>query len=328
MKVLKDKKNQFWFFLIVGLIIRIFVTTINFQSSYFLRYFNEFLNQAVLNPWSNPWSNLPPEYFPYGSVMFLSFFTFKYVGYQLFGEVALQPTVIASLFFQLPNMIYGLVMLFGLFQVFPQWKLKILLLYWLNPMVIYISYVLGQTDVASICFLIFSISTFLRQKLALSALLFGLGCLCKFQIVIVIPVLFAFLWNRYFAVDATKKILVWLGVFLVVFLIGSLPLMSAGNLGYTTLGSPEALRVFGIRFAIESNLNIYFGLILVGLVLFRLCASSTISESGLFIGSGIVLLSLLITTNPAPGWFFWFIPFYIIFLISCVNANLCLRILK
>jgi uridine kinase len=284
-----------------------------FGSSYLTDLFVPFLDAAVLHPGANPWSLSPPNFFPYGSVLFAILFTPRYIAYLLLGSAALGTGPLGLALVKAPLLLLDIGLLTILARFAPTRSRELLVFYWLNPVLFFISYLHGQLDLAGMAFLIFSLWLLIRRHTVGSGLAMAAATLCKFQVVLVVPLMLAYLWNRHFARPALWKIAAWGGTWAGASALGFLPVLLGGRLLYVTTGSPEAFRLFAARLDLAQGRVLYLGVAVVLTLLGRLCISTRITEKGLFFGAGVLLGSLLAVTDAAPGWFFWVFPFLSLF---------------
>lgn len=291
---------------------------------YFPLYFPKhlfipFLDSAVLNLGENPWNLNPPNFFPYGGALFSVLFIPKFILYQVFGELALGAKPLSLFALKLPLLVADFFILYFFIQFSPSRRDSIIKYYWLNPILFYISYVLGQLDAVSMFFLVWSIHELLKKRYWYSGALIGMALGCKFHIAICLPFLVAYIVNR----DFFKNILInmgkWLCSLLAVAGLTFLPILLAHKGSYITLGSPEIDRLFAMRLYLADSINLYFGFIIVLIVLGRLIISSRITELGVIWGIGFLLSVLVISSLASPGWYYWSIPFLCLFYALYMN---------
>lgn len=280
-------------------------------GSYFLtELFIPFVDHGILSPFSNPWAELPPIHFPYGSALYVFLFIPKALAYLISPEAALGIGPLSLAAMKTPLLMFDLLLLFILSRRVPGRERDLIVLYWLNPVLFYITYIHGQLDVASMAFSILSLDLLARRRIILSAAAMAIAIHCKFHVILVVPFAMAFLWNRNFLVMALKKVGTWCGVFGTLAAVGFLPQLAAGRLGYVSVGSPEAMRLFAAQIDLGGGHTLYLGVAAVLIVLGRLCVSSRISESGLFSGAAVLFATLLLAVDPMPGWYYWIFPLF------------------
>lgn len=282
-------------------------------SSYLTDLFIPFLDQAVLHPTQNPWSLSPPSFFPYGSVLFAILFVPRWLAHALFGGIALGTGPLGLALVKGPLLALDLLLLLLLARLAPRREREVTWLYWLNPVLVYVTYVHGQLDVAAMMFLVLGLYLLAADRILPSALAMAAAALCKFQVVLVIPFVLVFLWNRHFVRRAARSIGAWIAVAVAGMAIGFAPVVLGGRLLYVTAGSPEAFRLFAARLDLGGGSVLYVGVLLVVVLLGRLCIATRITEEGMVLGSGMLLGILVAVTHAAPGWYFWIFPFLALF---------------
>src|SRR5262249_26047221 len=156
-------------------------------SSYMRDLFVPFVDSGVAHPLSNPWQLWPARHFPYGSVLYLVLLVPKWLGTVLFGEAASGQTPLSIALMKLPLLLFDLVLLATLQKLAPQRERKLELFYWLNPIVLYITYVHAQLDVVSMALACLALWLLLGQRLVLSGLAMGAAISCKFHIAVLVP---------------------------------------------------------------------------------------------------------------------------------------------
>lgn len=323
MKNLEDEKQlkhvfrnriMFW----AGIAVRV-VGLFGF-GSYFLRdLFIPFVDFGVTRFPENPWANHPAHFFPYGSFLYAVLFVPKWIGWKLFGEEALGGTALSLFLLKAPLLSFDLLAFRSLRRFARGNDGSVLAWYWLNPVLIYITYFHGQLDIVSMSLTLASLWCLIRNRLPLSAIIYGLALSSKFHVAIVAPFVLAYLWNRNFMRDAARKIVTWGGIAGAVALVGFVPLLSAGTIGQASLTSPEAFRLFALKWNLSPDVSLYLGFMAVCAVLARLVLSTRIGDRGLLLGSGLLFGTLLMVTDPMPGWYFWVLPFVALFAAIHVN---------
>ncbi len=297
---------------IVGILIRLPLLFI-FSSNFLDQLFIPFIDQAVLHPLSNPWELSSPESFPYGSILFLIFYIPKLLGYLAFGSSTLGSGLVSIFLMKLPLFILEIGILSYLISEYKPQTKRLLLFFWLNPILIYITYLNVQLDLVVIALLILSIGCLNRRRIASSALLLAGSLLCKFHVILVVPLFLVYIWNTEFTKAAVQKIITWSVVFFGVGILGFLPHLFSGKFTAVSTQSPESGRLFAAQISYGNHQVIYVGALLLLLTIGRLVISTKISYQGLLFGCGFIMGTLLAVTNPIYSWFYWFVPFVALF---------------
>ena len=297
------RSKIFWF----GLAIRIVCLPL-FAGSNLSELFIPFVDSAVTGQGMNPWATHPAHFFPYGFFLFLLLFFPKKIGFLLFGEFALGSSPLSLALMKAPLLVIDFFTLYFLCNWRKDQDRALLWLYWLNPIVIYVSFIYGQLDIASTFFALASLMFLAQRQTLKSSIFLALATLSKFHVIVLIPFILAYLWNTQFSKQAIRSISTWCAAWFSLSLIGFLPNIMANQMLYTSTASPEALRIFGAQIPFGESQTLYLGILVVMVTIGRLCLSTRISERGLIYGGGLILGSLLVATSPAPGWVLWIMP--------------------
>lgn len=298
------RSRLFW----LGVLVRVALIPTG-SSTYLSDLFMPFMDRSIENFGFNPWSLGAPGEFPYGSVLYGVLLPFKLVGFGLFGANSLGLSGLSLTLFKIPLFIADLTLLYALFRLGGRKLYRLILFYWLNPILIVITYGITQLDVVSMAFLFWSLIYLIDKKVLTSALVFGFALLCKFHVALLVPFILAYIWNNYFRNDALARIAAWVSLVCLVGFLGFVPHFLSGAAGYVSGGSPEARRIFGMALYIGENQVFYIGLFAILLLIGRLCFSTKIAAPGLIYGCGALMTTLVLTVNPTEGWYFWFLPF-------------------
>ena len=292
-----------------------------FDSYYISDLFIPFLDAAVKNPGVNPWILTPPGNFPYGSVLFLLLYIPREIAYLFLGDMALGAGPLGLSLVKFPLLILEIILLLALIKRAPNRSRDCIVYFWLNPVPIFITYIHGQLDIASMVFCMLALFLLIEKRIVWSAVLMSCATLCKFHVVIIIPFLLVYLWNIDFKKQALQHIALWFCVWFFLSAFGFIPLVLSQKFLYASFSSPQALEVFGASLSLGHEKVIFIGFALFLFVLGRLCVSARITAQGLIFGCGILFGILTLITYPGPGWYFWPFPFLVLFCISYVHFH-------
>lgn len=98
-----------------------------------------------------------------------------------------------------------------------RYAMSLALLYWLNPLSIYVSSIYGTIDAITVFFGLLAFYHFVHEKYYLSALELGLGFGMKYQTLILVPIFLVLLWR-----DARRKIPIFLLILVLLFIFSFL----------------------------------------------------------------------------------------------------------
>lgn len=277
--------------------------------------FVPFLNRAAEHIFANPWSlGGTPSEFPYGfALYFLHVLPFK-----LFHLVTSTAPVgtIAVVLLKLPLLGFDFLLFQNLKLLFPKEQFRLLALYWFNPVLLYISFFHGQLDLVPMALFLVGLRLLTRERILAASLCCCASLASKFHVAALFPFIAAWIWNNDLPRVALKKLSIFFLTGVAAIGLGYFLPSTAGQGSYNTFGSPEAHRLLAASIELSPGINLYLGIIFVLLLIARVCFSERITRDGLFVGSAVIMLSLLLATNPMPGWFFWCYPLIAVFFVG------------
>lgn len=221
---------------------------------------------------------------------------------------------LSPFFIRIPLLCADIVILMVLSRLLKGNEKKVLLFYWLSPVLIYINYMHGQFDVIPIAFLLVSLYAIFRRELFISALILGLGIATKTNLVLVIPFYLLFVWHNNNN-QRVKKIVILVFTTLFTFALMNLPFLNSKSFLEMVYDNYEQTKIWNASFSMLDSLN-YFIIPSVYLVLLASAARfKNIGKDLFLIFIGFSFSVLLLFIPPQPGWYFWILPFFIYFTI-------------
>ena len=270
-------------------------------SHWYAPFLEVSISRPTLDPWS-VWLEQGGELtaFPYGYAMWLTFLPLAGLC-QLLG---------LSL-----NIGYGFTLLvfdLGLLLVFRNLLLKrerlILATYWLSPIVVMASYVLGFNDLVPVLFL--SLALYFTKHLKL----FSAGIFCvvaisaKLSMVLALP-FFAvyFLHSR-----ALHPLLpaFFKGMLLSAILF-VLPFLWSGAAQQMLLGNPEMGKVYQVALNIGQGVSVYLVPLVYLVMVYGMWRVRRMNFELFQSLLGMAFLLVVLMTPASPGWFIWVLPFLV-----------------
>lgn len=286
--------NKFWTILIIGVLIRVFLSFSTFHTDIAaLSFGGSFISQGhILNFYDLSSEkgifNYPPlTYWYFGIISFL------------FGDILW--------LFKIPYLIFDLLLAFILIRLVDSKKLLIFTLWMFNPVNLYATYMMGQFDIIPTFFSILSIYFAFRNKLMLASLALGAGIAFKlYPIFLIIPLFF--LGKGL----VTKIKLIFLA--LLPYLISILPyLLSPGFKSYALFANQSSKSLYAaIPVSGGESILLFPAFLLLFYLLLRI---KVFDKSSLWKFYLIPLLLFFIFTHTHPQWFIWLTPFLILDLV-------------
>ena len=188
---LDSKLNNYLFF--AGLFIKLFAILLipsSISNDLFAPFVSYFLDSNFQNPYEF-FSNQSLEPFPYPLGM-LYLLSIPIIAVNLIITFAS-----VSVLLKLPVLFFDLL----LFFIIKSWlnhksTTKLILIFWMSPVLFYISYFYGQLDIIPISILFLSLYFLFKNKLAVSSIILGIALSTKTMIAIVVPFLIIFLISQ------------------------------------------------------------------------------------------------------------------------------------
>ncbi|TDQ32770.1 uridine kinase [Zeaxanthinibacter enoshimensis] len=294
------RHRLFWGGLLLKIILSLFFAGRLLADS-FIPFVEYFIASGFKDPYEHFWQLGVVDAFPYPPLML-------YILSSLGGFLA----HLSPFFIRIPLLLADTLILVLLSRLLRGKDYKILVYYWLSPVLIYISYIHGQLDVIPIAFLIASLYLLVKNRSLEAAVVLGLGIAAKTNLILAIPFFLLYLWKNNNQ-NKIGRIASHLGLVALVFLIVSSFYLGSKSFLQMVFSNQEQSKVWAAGLPTINNLNFY----LIPAVYLLLIAAATrfkkISKDLFIMFVGFSFASLLIFIPPQPGWYFWILPFLIYF---------------
>ncbi len=273
-------------------------------------WFVPFLQHAIAHPSVDPWSGFlaaggSPLAYPYGPVMLLSHLPTTLPGWLL--DAATGQQHFAGIGFRLGLLLADLVALGLLHALFPKHPRRLLWLYWWSPIVLFVTYWAGQTDIVPVTLLLLGL-VFLRGHRALAGgIAIGCALAAKFSMLLAVPFVAIYLWRN-------KRLRALLAPFALGLAIGFLPQllwMASPGVRAMVLGTHESGRIFDFALPLGESLQLYLTPTLYLLAAYGVWRLRRISFELLIAVTGLSFFLVVLTTPAPPGWYLWLVPFLV-----------------
>lgn len=284
-----------------------------FASDYLARLFIPFCEYWV-SSWANPWQAFmqpagEQSYFPYPALMLAILTPVAWLAHQLETGTGW----LHLLLYRLPVLAADFVILLVLLRWLKSHSRKVMVLYWLSPVLVYINYVHGQLDAIPVAFLVAALYFLSKNKTALSALLVGAAIACKTNMAAAVPFYFLYF---YAGRVSWRQVGLAAGVMLVTFLAINLPVLGSGGFIQSVFNNPQQAKVFDLRYHFPGQIDFYFvpGVYLI--LFFHALTFRSFNRDVMlmFLGFAFGILTMLIP--PMQGWYYWLMPFLVYFFVK------------
>jgi uridine kinase len=272
--------------------------------------FVPFLRETLLDPSLNPWARFLESggssiAFPYGPVMYLAHVPTVLAGILIDGWTGQRYFVQAG--FSLSLLIADLALLLILRALFDTRRREVTWLYWLSPIVLYVTYYHGQTDIIPTTILVGGLWMLKRQQSKQAGILIGLAICAKISMLVAVPFVALYVWRKRqlvahripFFMAMASTIALAQGVFLLSPAVREM------------LFSREIGRIYQMSISLGGGLSLHLLLVAYLLVLYFAYAMRTMNFDLLFGLLGVAFLIILTLAPAATGWMVWLVPFLV-----------------
>ena len=293
--------NRKLFFSSIFLKILLLVAVVpNFQSELFIPFLEAFkLDRDPWQDWISSGGSLGA--FPYGLIMLLIFLPIKIgsVLSNIFGwDLATSFQVMFSLIVLAIDISISAILrksnTSSLLQI----------TYAFSPLVIWVNYILGQTDLIPAMFLLLTAHFLTTSKSGKAGVMLGLAIGAKFSILLSVPFFLVYFYdNPRFSQHARK----FFAAASLTTMINYSPLLFSESFRQMVIGTPETrhLQDFRINFG---SVDILIFPVIYTLLLYWLWRTGRTSIQVLFIFVAAALLALSVISSSSVGWTLWGIP--------------------
>lgn len=210
-----------------------------------------------------------------------------------------------------PYLIFDLGIAFLLRSLFdsPGKKKLAFVLWMLNPVAIYVTFMQGQTsDIPQVFFIVLALVLAYQNRNSLSLASLGLAASFKMFPLFLIPVAAFVLGKR--MTDRVKFLIIGFGTFLLTIL----PFLSSGAFREIVFGSAASQKIFFMKLPLTGAESIYIFIFIYSLILLYAWFGNFAKKS-LWVAFLFVFLAFFSISHYHPQWFLWLTPFLVILLV-------------
>lgn len=293
----------------VGLALKILSATFlggKIATTQFTPILYQFSHHPLTDPYAVMLSRGLADAFPYGPVMLLwmslswfptAFFSFDSSSY--LGLFLLRLPVLAA-------DVLICVLLLRWLNLRPR---IITWMYWLNPILIYATYVHGQLDLVPTAFLCMTLFLLFERRIGTAGVVYALGLGAKLHLLVALPFLFLYLYRvrRY-----RKQSFSFVGTTVIgAAAIYAFPLTSTA-FRRMVFDTPQSDKLWATILAYGEGSPTLFlapAFLLLGLLTFANYRKVNREVTLMFLGA--MYMGLMALVPPQPGWYLWSLPFVV-----------------
>ena len=277
-----------------------------FNSEYNDGLFYPFLSTLSfdnLNPWHHYVVNgLNVDAFPYHGLMLWILTPFALLG---------KATGLGSVLIKLPLLFADVLVYYVLIKIFKNKDKFIFWFYFLNPIVIYATYIHSQLDIIPTALVLVCIYFLINDKYNKSAVFLGLALSTKLHVAIAIPLIFFYIY-RASTFFSGVKFISWS---LLILLFFDFPFLFNSGFSEMVLNNSKQLLLFDTYYQIGS-LKIILPIAAIFLTYFHFFNQNKVNQDLLFFYFGILFTVAVIFIYPGPAWYVWMTPFITVYFIK------------
>jgi uridine kinase len=274
-------------------------------------WFVPFLQHANISNPFDPWATHlaqfgDPKAFPYGFVMYVAMWPGVALGTLLEHLTGLGG--LASVGLGLTVLLFDVLLMILLLDMKAKRPQRLLVLYWLSPIVIYICYWHGQLDILPVVLLVLSLSLLFRQSAFASGVVLAAGISAKLSMALALPIVVLYLFVSKRRRKMTMHYLMG-SASALIFL--SVPVVVSPSARMMVFGTPELTKIYDFSIPLSEGLEIYLVPVTYLLILLSAWLIRRISSDLLIALLGVGFLAIVLMTPASPGWYLWVVPFLV-----------------
>ena len=278
------------------------------QEQWFVPFVVSVIEQPTLSPWTQfLQQGGDPLAFPYGLMMLLVHLPAVLVGYLADGIVGI--SYFSGVGFRVSLLLADFLVLLLLVKMFSEHLRKFVVYFWLSPILIYITYWHGQTDIIPVSFLILGLFLLKVNKIKKSAVSIAFAISAKISMLIAMPLFLIYLWTnkklRSFVVPFILTLI------LIILLIQGPFLMTSG-FQEMLLGNREINKVYLLSVQFGENVQLYLTPLAYLVSLYLIWRIKRMNFDLLLAVTGVAFFIIILMTPASLGWFVWLVPFFAI----------------
>jgi len=303
--ICSDLYREPLFLLGIGIKILLIISLIPvIQENWFVPFILNWIERPLSSPWtSHLIAGGDSLAFQYGITMFILHLPTTVFGWltdQIFNA-----DYFSNFGFRLSILIADFFLLLVLIQAYEKYFKKILIFYWLSPLVLFISYWHGQTDIIPVALFLYSLVLLKRSNLLFAAIFLALAISAKHSMIIGAPFVIYYLWSHS---GIQKEFQRFLLVFISVLLFLEAPFFLLESFQLMVMENPEVEKLYWLNIKMGNYLSLYLTPLVYLMLLYFFWRIQRVNFDLLVASLGVAFSVVILMTPSSPGWFLWLIP--------------------
>jgi uridine kinase len=271
-------------------------------------WFVPFIINWIQNPFSSPWTSHIAAggdslAFPYGITMFI--FHLPTTAFGWMADQVIEVEYFSSFGFRFSLLLADFILLLVLIQAYEGFWKKIIIFYWLSPLVLFITYWHGQTDIIPVALFLYSLILLKRTNLLFAAIFLALAISAKHSMVIGVPFVIYYLWSHSGIHKEFQRFLI---VFISILFLLEAPFFVLESFQLMVLENPEMEKLYWLDIEMGSDLSIYLTPLAYLMLLYFFWRIRRVNFDLLVASLGVAFSVVILMTPSSPGWYLWLVP--------------------
>ena len=270
-------------------------------------WYAPFIEASINNPTLDPWSNWigqlqTPLAFPYGYVMWLAFIPLAFAAKVLGLSTGLS--------YLLTLLTFDFALLYAFNLNIPNRPKLVLLGYWLSPILLFSTYLLGFNDIIPVALLTFSLFQLKNNKALNAGALLLCAISAKLSMVLALPFYLIYFFHN----KPIRQIFPQFAKgFCFAFAFLLIPFFASSGAIQMLFSNPEIPKLYQFSFSLGPTLAIYLTPLAYLLTIYIAWSVKRINFELFQATLGIGFLTIVLLTPASPGWFVWCVPLLLYF---------------
>ena len=293
----------------IGIVIKI-ILIIALMPTIQQEWFIPFIVNWIENPTTLPWSGYLLSggdrlAFPYGVVMFIFHLPTTAIGWIIDHFFAVG--YFTNIGFRISLFGADILLLLLLLQSFENhWK-KVLIYYWLSPLVLFITYWHGQTDLIPVALFIYALTLVKRGNYWAAGLILAFSIAAKHSMIIGAPFIILYLWSHN---GINKELQRFLAFFIGALFVIEVPFFFSDAFRMMVLDNREVGKLYWLFIKMGKDNLIFLTPLVYLLLLYFFWRIRRINFDLLLAAMGVAFSVVILMTPSPPGWYLWLVPIF------------------
>lgn len=286
----------------------------SYATGLFIPFIQEFTRVPLVNTYQTFFDSGRTDAFPYPFGMLLAMSSL----YVLIHYVQDVITPLSLFLFRVPLIIADISILLVLLSWFKQHTKTVYLLYWMSPVLFYITYIHGQLDSIPIALLFIALFCISKKRDVLGLTVFGVACATKMSVVLIFPLIVVYLMK-----EREKKMITYLQMLMpgLVFFGINAPVIFSQGFYELVFKTKEQFKVLNLFFSFTEDIRVYVVPCMFLLLIFYFTRLKRYTRNIFMAFLAIAFSLLLLAIPPHQGWYFWVIPFVVYLYIQLPSSK-------